>query len=364
MTDLFDGYDLNGLALPNRIVMAPMTRTRADMDGVPNDLMRDYYVQRTSAGLIITECTEVSAGARGIIGGPGIHTKRQIAGWRHVTDAVHSAGGRIVCQIWHPGRATHPELLGGDAPVAPSAIPAAGDFFLPSGRVSFTMPRALAGDELPGIVQSFADAARNAREAGFDGVEIHAANGYLLQQFIEDASNRRTDGYGGSALNRARLTLEVVDAVAAAWEARRVGIRLSPAGVHYGMGGTDRAGTYDLVIRELASRGLGYLHVVGPNKASYDAGPVEIEDVPAFARARFPGPLIVNGGYDSAKAAAVVGSGLADLVAFGVPFVANPDLARRFLLGADLNAPDPSTFYGRGPRGYTDYPALAAAAAE
>ena len=358
MSNLFETFDLLGQALPNRIVMAPMTRTRATEDGVPTDLMRDYYVQRAEAGLIITECTQISEDAHGIIRAPGIHNDAQVAAWRTITDAVHAAGGRIVNQIWHPGRASHPDIMDGKAPVAPSPIAAAGEFFLPTGRVPFTEPRELRADELPGIVEDFAQAARNARSAGFDGVEIHAANGYLLQQFLEDGSNKRTDAYGGSVENRARLTLEVVDAVVAAWDEIHVGVRLSPAGVHYGMDGSDRPATYDYVIRALADRGVGYLHVVRPNKASFDAGPVQIEDVPAFARARFTGPIIVNGGFDRDAADAVLAAGDADLVAFGVPFLANPDLVTRLATGAAYNTPDPSTFYGVGPKGYTDYPFL------
>ena len=362
MAHLFETFDLNGLALPNRIVMAPMTRTRATEAGVPTDLMRDYYVQRAGAGLIITECARISEAAHGIIRAPGIFSEAQVAGWRRITDAVRAAGGRIVNQIWHPGRVSHPDILGGRAPVAPSPIAAAGEFFLPTGRVPFTEPRELRADELPGIVADFARAARNARSAGFDGVEIHAANGYLLQQFLEDGSNRRTDAYGGPVENRARLTLDVVDAVIAAWDAARVGVRLSPAGVHYGMDGRDRPATYEFLIRALADRSVGYLHVIRPNQASYDAGPVQIEDVAGFTRARFAGPIIVNGGFDRAAADAVLSRGDADLVAFGVPFLANPDLVTRLAAGAAWNAPDPSTFYGVGPKGYTDYPVLDAAA--
>ncbi len=363
MTDLFDTYDLNGTALPNRIVMAPMTRTRATEDAVPTDLMRDYYVQRAAAGLIITECTQISEDAHGIIRAPGIHNDTQIAEWRKITHAVHAAGGRIVSQIWHPGRASHPDIMGGKDPVGPSPTAASGEFFLPKGRVPFTVPRELDADELPGIVEDFAQAARNARAAGFDGVEVHGANGYLLQQFLEDGSNQRTDDYGGSVENRARLMLEVVDAVIAAWDADHTGVRLSPAGVHYGQHDADRAATYDYTMRELSDRNVGYLHVVGPNKASYDAGPVQIEDVPGFTRERYAGPIIVNGGYDRDKADAVLGSGDADLVAFGVPYLINPDLVTRLETGAEYNKPDPATFYGVGPEGYTDYPTLATAAA-
>jgi N-ethylmaleimide reductase len=358
MPRLLDTYDLHGLTLPNRTVMAPMTRTRATEDGVPTDLMRDYYVQRADAGLIITECTQISDRAHGIIRAPGIHRNDQVTAWRSITSAVHGAGGRIVNQIWHPGRVSHPEIMGGADPVAPSPIPAEGNFFLPSGRVDFTVPRALGIDELPGIVEDFRRATSYAKAAGFDGVEIHAANGYLLQQFLEDKSNHRTDAYGGSIENRARLTLAVVDAAINAWDASHVGIRLSPAGAHYGMADSDRPALYDYVIRQLAQRDIGIIHVVRPNKASYDAGPVQIEDVAGFTRQRYAGPIIVNGGYDRDSADSVIQAGDADLVAFGLPFLANPDLVARLKTGAGYNTPDPTTFYGVGPKGYTDYPAL------
>lgn len=358
MTDLFTPFELHGTTLSNRAVMAPMTRTRATEDGVPTALMRDYYAQRTDAGLIITECTQISDQAHGIIRAPGIHRDEQIDGWRMITKSVHDKGSRIFNQIWHPGRVSHPEILGGDAPVAPSAIPAEGDFFLPSGRVPFTVPRALRLEEIPAIVADFAGATRNARDAGFDGIEIHGANGYLLQQFLEDGSNTRSDAYGGSIENRARFTLEVVDAAIAQWDAEHVGIRLSPAGVHYGMRDSDRPALYDYLIRELATRSIAYIHVTRPNKASYDAGPVAIEDVAGFTRARFSGPIIVNGGYDREKAERVLVRGDADLVAFGVPFLTTPDLLTRMKVGAELNRPDPATFYGEGPVGYTDYPFL------
>ncbi|WP_305291660.1 alkene reductase [Paracoccus wurundjeri] len=363
MADLFTPFELHGAALSNRAVMAPMTRTRATEDGVPTILMRDYYAQRADAGLIITECTQISDQAHGIIRAPGIHRADQVDGWRPITQIVHDKGSRIFNQIWHPGRVSHPEIMGGNAPVAPSAIPAEGDFFLPSGRVPFTVPRALGLEEISGVVADFAQATRNAREAGFDGVEIHGANGYLLQQFLEDGSNTRSDAYGGSIENRARLTLEVVDAAIAQWDTDHVAIRLSPAGVHYGMRDSGRPALYDYLIRELAARSIAYIHVTGANKASYDAGPVSIENVAGFTRARFPGAIIINGGYNRKKAERVLAGGDADLVAFGVPFLANPDLLTRMKVGAELNRPDPATFYGEGIRGYTDYPFLTSAQA-
>lgn len=358
MTNLFTPYDLNGLHLPNRIVMAPMTRTRATENGVPTELMVDYYVQRASAGLNITECTQVSDQAHGIIRAPGIHRDDQIAGWRKITDAVHEAGGRIYNQIWHAGRVSHPEIRNGDLPVGPSPIPASGSFFLPRGRVDFPVPRELDEGELPRIIEDFAQATRNAREAGFDGVELHGANGYLQDQFLQDGSNHRTDAWGGTIANRARLLLETAEAMVAAWSADRVGVRLSPSSVLYGMHDSNKRETFGYAVRELDRLGVGYLHLTEPNKAAYDAGPVQIQHVAETFRPMFRRTLIVNGGFDKTKGEAVLSSGYADLVAFGVPFLANPDLVERLRIGAPYNVPDPTTFYGEGARGYTDYPRL------
>jgi N-ethylmaleimide reductase len=359
MTDLFDAFDLHGLALPNRAVMAPMTRTRATEAGVPTDLMRDYYTQRASAGLIVTECTQISEQAHGIIRAPGIHRPDQIAGWRRVTEAVHAAGGRIYVQIWHCGRVAHPAMRGGVLPVAPSPVPATGDFYLAEGRVDFPVPRALDIGEIPGIVEACAQATRRAREAGFDGVELHGANGYLLDQFLQDGSNRRTDAYGGSVAHRARLMLEVAEAAIAAWAPERVGVRLSPSGTLYGMADSDKRATFGYVVRALDALKVGYLHLTEPNTAVLAAGGVQIAHVVEAFRLTTT-PLIVNTGFDKARANAVLDAGQADLVAFGVPYLANPDLLERFRRDAPLNTPDPTRFYGVGAEGYTDYPALAA----
>ena len=357
MTDLFDPVDLHGLNLPNRIAMSAMTRTRATDDGVPTDLMRDYYVQRASAGLIVTECVQVSDQAHGIIRCPGLHRPDQIAGWRRVTDAVHAAGGRIYAQIWHCGRVAHPDMRDGEIPVAPSPIPATGDFFLPSGRVEFPVPRELGIEEIAPIVESFAQATRNAREAGFDGVELHGANGYLHNQFLEAISNERTDAYGGSIENRARLIVETVNAMIAAWSADRIGVRLSPSSTLYGMANQDVLETYSHVVRELDALGIGYLCLLEPNAKEREAG-VEIEHVAAAFRPMTNMPIIANTGFDKTSANAALAAGDADLIAFGVPFIANPDLVERLRTDAPLSKPDPSTFYGEGPHGYTDYPAL------
>ena len=358
MTTLFNNYDLNGLKLPNRIVMAPMTRTRAGEDGVPTDLQRDYYVQRATAGLIVTECTQVSDQGHGIIRAPGIHRADQVAGWKKVTSAVHAAGGRICLQVWHCGRVAHPAMRGGDLPVGPSPIAASGDFFLPTGRVDFPVPRPLGLDELPAIVESFAQATRNAREAGFDGVELHGANGYLQDQFLQDGSNQRDDAYGGSVENRARLMLETVEAMIGAWSADRVGVRLSPSSTLYGMHDSDKLATFGHLVRKLDALSVGYLHFTEPNAKVLEAGGVQIAHIAETFRPMHSRPMIINGGFDKAKANTVIGAGNADMVAFGVPYIANPDLVDRMQKDAPLNKPDPTTFYGEGPGGYTDYSML------
>ncbi|WP_430913863.1 alkene reductase [Methylobacterium sp. sgz302541] len=357
MTDLFSPIELLGLSLPNRIVMSAMTRTRAGDDGVPTDLMRDYYVQRASAGLIVTECTQVSDQAHGVIRCPGIHRADQVAGWRRITDAVHAAGGRIVCQIWHCGRVAHPDMRGGEPPVAPSPIPAEGKFFLPTGEVAFPTPRELGEGEIAPIVEDFAAATRNAKAAGFDGVELHGANGYLHDQFLEDGSNRRSDRYGGSVANRARLMVETAEAMIAAWDRAHVGIRLSPASSLYGMKDSDKPATFGHVIAALDALKPAYLCLLDPNEKDRETQP--IKDVLEAFRDRVSVPLIGNTGFDKAKATGALAGGKADAIAFGVPFLANPDLPERLRRDAPFNSPDKATFYGEGPKGYTDYPFLA-----
>ena len=359
MTNLFSPYDLHGLTLPNRILLSAMTRTRATEDHVPTEVMRDYFVQRASAGLLLTDCTAVSPQAVGVIRGPGIWNQEQSDGWRLITDAVHAAGGRIYCQLWHCGRVAHPDMRGGEMPVAPSPLPAQGDFFLPSGRVDFPVPRALSIEEIPGIVEDFAKATRAARAAGFDGVELHGANGYLHDQFLQDISNQRTDAYGGAIENRARLMLETVDAMIAAWSHDRVGVRLSPSSSLYGMGDSTPLVTFAHLVRELDARGIGYLTMLEPNAKEKEKA-VSITDVAGTFRTMTTVPFITNTGYDKTKGNAVLGNGNADLVAFGVPYIANPDLVARFRQDAPLNKPNPALFYGVGAEGYTDYPALAA----
>jgi N-ethylmaleimide reductase len=358
MTDLFNAFDLKGLPLSNRIVMSAMTRTRATEEDVPTDMMRDYYVQRASAGLIVTECTQVSTQAHGIIRAPGLHRADQIAAWRRITDAVHAAGGRIYCQLWHCGRVAHPDMRGGERPVGPSPIAATGDFFLPSGRVEFPVPRELRFDEISGVVADFAQATRNARTAGFDGVELHGANGYLQDQFLQDGSNQRTDAYGGSIENRARLMMETTKAMIDAWSADRVGVRLSPSSYLYGVDDSNKLKTFGVVVRALNALQVSYLCLLEPNAKDAERG-VQIGNVAETFRPMTSVPIIVNTGFDKATANAALASGNADLVAFGVPYIANPDLVARLRSDATLNKPDPTTFYGIGPKGYTDYPVLA-----
>ena len=348
---LLQPVQVGAWSLANRVVMAPMTRNRAEgRERVPSPLAARYYAQRASAGLIVTEATHAHPSGFGYLDTPGIHTAAQVAAWRRVTDAVHARGGHIVLQIWHTGRISHPSLLpGGAQPVAPSPIAPAGGLYLGSrGMVPFETPRALALDELPAIVASFAHGARQAREAGFDGIEIHGANGYLLDQFLRDGSNHRTDDYGGSVANRARLLLEAVDAAAAAIGADRVGVRVSPFNPYNSMVDSDPATTFTYVAGELATRDLAYLHVLDPApQGARLTDPI---------RAAYPGTLMVNGGYDRASAEAVLRAGRADLVSFAAAYIANPDLVERFAEGAPLAAGDRATYYAGGSRGYADYP--------
>lgn len=353
---LFTPVTLGALRLPNRILMAPLTRCRADVEHVPTALMVEYYSQRASAGLIVAEATMVMAG-HSAFGArePGIHSAAQVAGWRKVTEAVHARGGRIVLQLWHGGRACHSLLNGGAQPVAPSAIAITNDeIHTPQGKKPYETPRALRDDELPAIVAGFARAAENARAAGFDGVEVHGANGYLLDQFLRSGSNRRSGPYGGPLENRARLLLEVVDAVVGVWGPERVGVRLSPLNSYNSMQDDDPVGLTSFVARELDRRALAYLHLMRADFLGQQQG-----DVVTPARAAFSGALVGNMGYTPAEAAAAVASGLLAAVAFGHHYVSNPDLVERVAAGAPLVEPNPRTFYTHDAAGYTDYPRLA-----
>jgi N-ethylmaleimide reductase len=352
---LFSPYRLGDLDLSNRLVMSPMTRSRALEGNVPNPLAATYYAQRASAGLIVTEATQVSPQGVGYIRTPGIHSAEQVRGWRAITDAVHRAGSKIFAQLWHVGRVSHPDFHGGALPVAPSALPVEGEAFTTQGRTKLVTPRALEIDELPGIVATFRAGAENAKAAGFDGVELHGANGYLLDQFLRDGSNRRTDAYGGSIENRARFPLEVVDAVTAVWGPQRVGYKVAPYFSGYSMSDSHPLETFSFIASQLSKRGLLYLHVTeavnNPAAGSERATPI--------LRGKFKGALIANGGYDVHTAQAAIARGEADMVAFGVPFLANPDLPVRYRSNAALNAPDQATFYAGEEKGYIDYPALA-----
>ena len=354
---LLTPFQLGPFALRNRLVMAPMTRSRAIEGNVPAPSAVTYYRQRASAGLIVTEATQVAPEGVGYPNTPGIHTGAQVEGWRRVTEAVHEEGGTIFLQLWHVGRISHPSMQpGGIQPVAPSAIAAAGQLYTATGMQDFPTPRALETAEIPGVVRQFAEGARLAQEAGFDGVEIHGANGYLIDQFLRDGTNRRTDAYGGPVENRARFLLEVTEAVAGVWGADRVGVRLSPTGPFNDMRDSDPETTFGHAAEALGQYGLSYLHAVLPG--SHDPATRE-HAIARDLRERFRGPFILNGGFTQATGEAVLAANLADLVAYGVLYLANPDLPERFAEGAPLNSPDQQTFYGGGERGYIDYPARA-----
>ena len=357
MTDaLFTPLTAGKIELANRVVMAPLTRNRADDEtGEVNDLHVEYYRQRASAGLIITEATQISPEGKGYIQTPGIHTDQQIAAWKKVTDAVHAEGGKIVVQLWHVGRISHTSIQPADqAPVAPSAISAGVKTFTKNGFEDTSTPRALETDEIRRVIEDFAHATRCAKAAGFDGVEVHGANGYLLDQFLKDGANQRDDRYGGSVENRTRLLFEVLDAVIAEWDAGHVGLRLSPFSNANGVSDSDPMATFSPVFERLNEYKLSYLHVVegqtgGERDGQFDA-----------LRSLFKGTYMGNNGYDYDLAEKRLSDGV-DLVAFGRPFIANPDLVERLHQGASLNEGDQDTFYGGGEKGYTDYPTLTAA---
>ena len=357
-SSLFAPFQLGPHVLRNRIVLAPMTRNRAGPGNVVQPMTATYYAQRASAGLLVTEATQVSETGVGYPNTPGIHSAEQVTGWQRVTEAVHAAGGLIFLQLWHVGRISHPSLQpGGALPVAPSAIAPAGEVMTYEGPKPFVAPRAVEVEEIPGLVECFARGAANARAAGFDGVEIHAANGYLIDQFLRDATNHRTDAYGGSVENRGRFLLEVTEAVCGAWEPRRVGVRLSPLNAFNSMADSDPATTFGYAAAALRSFGLAYLHVVEATVGADGVVP-QAFDYRAL-KAAFGGPYIANGAYTRERAEAVLEEGRADLVSFGALFLANPDLPARLERGGPYNTPDPSTFYGGDEHGYTDYPTLA-----
>ncbi len=349
MSILFTPLTLGALTLPNRIIMAPLTRSRAGAERIPNDLMANYYAQRADVGLILSEATSVTPMGVGYADTPGIWSQEQVEGWKKITHAVHQKGGRIFLQLWHVGRISHPLFLNGETPVAPSAIKPAGHVSLVRPITEYVTPRALETEEIPGIIEAYRLGAQNAKDAGFDGVEIHGANGYLLDQFLQDSTNTRTDRYGGSIENRARLMLEVTDAVIGVWGKDRVGMHLAPRGDSHDIGDSTKLETFTYVARELGKRGIAFIatrEYLGEDSIS-----------PAMKEA-FGGPLIANEKFTKETAETVLKDGKADAVAFGQLIIANPDLVKRFAANAPLNAPDYPTFYAGGEKGYTDYPTM------
>jgi N-ethylmaleimide reductase len=353
--DLFSPLSLGSLGCKNRIVMAPLTRSRAGPGNVPGPLNALYYAQRASAGLIISEATQIAPEGQGYISTPGIHSPQQVEGWKIVTKAVHVAGGCIVLQLWHVGRISHPSFQpGGVLPVAPSAIKPNAQAFTQKGFEPIPTPRALESGEIAGVVQQYARAAQNAVTAGFDGVELHAANGYLIDQFLRDRTNKRSDQYGGNIENRTRFLLEVIDAVASAVGRERVGVRISPQNMMNDIDDSDPQALFNHVAESLAGRHVAYLHVI---EGDTSGKPIRAFDHTALKRL-FGGLIIVNNNFDGTRAMAAVADGHADMVAFGKPFISNPDLPVRLLLGAPLEAANHDTFYGGGEEGYTDYQLL------
>lgn len=347
---------LGNLNLPNRLVMAPLTRGRADLDGTPNDLMATYYEQRSSAAFLITEATAVSKMGYGWIKAPGVFTDSHEEGWKKITAAVHRAGGRIFLQLWHMGRVSHPDFLGGELPVSSSAVRAAGESRTPEGKKPFVIPRELTKGDILQTIGDYALAAKRAKRAGFDGVEIHGANGYLIDQFIRDCSNKRSDEYGGTIQNRLRFLREVTQAVLSVWDRFSVGVRLSPVNPFNDMFDSSPQETFVAAAKILQELQVGYMHVIEAPK-----GHMMWADYPPVSphmRAAFKGTFIANGGYDADRAQTAIETGQADLVAFGVPFLANPDLPKRMKAGGPYNTPDFTTFYTHEEKGYTDYQKL------
>lgn len=351
---LFHPLQVGALTLPNRILLAPLTRARADAGHMPNAMMAEYYAQRASGGLLITECTMVAPNTSAFIAEPGIYSDEQVAAWKQVTSAVHAKGGRIFMQIWHAGRAAHPAINDGARTVSSTAKPVEGDIHTPTGKVPHVPAHVLTEAEIPAIVAAFVQGAKNAIAAGFDGVEVHGANGYLIDQFLRDGANDRTDGYGGSMENRARFLFEVLTAVTAAIGSDRVGLRLSPLNSYNSMKDSDPVALIGFLAEKLNAYKLAYLHVMRADFFQAQHG-----DVMTVARAKYQGVLVGNMGYTAEEATQAIADGKLDAVAFGTSFLANPDLPARIKAGAPLNTPDANTFYTPGPVGYTDYPAMA-----
>jgi N-ethylmaleimide reductase len=358
MANLFESVQLGSLVLANRVFMAPLTRNRADADGVPGELAANYYAQRASAGLIVTEATQISPMGKGYFNTPGIHSPEQVRAWSRIVESVHKSGGRIFLQLWHVGRISHTSLLPNNTqPVAPSAIRAKSQTLIATGMAPVSEPVALTASHIKETLDDYRRAAASAKEAGFDGVEIHAANGYLIDQFLKTGSNRRTDEYGGVASNRVRFLAEVVERVLEVWGSGQVGVRISPTGSFNDMSDDNPLETFSVAVARLNSYGLAYLHVVETAQNSKGSSEEDLA-VSAHLRILWKGLYIVNGGYDKLSGEEALRTGHADAVAYGRAFIANPDLPRRMQLGAPLNEPDPTTFYGGNADGYTSYPAL------
>jgi 2,4-dienoyl-CoA reductase-like NADH-dependent reductase (Old Yellow Enzyme family) len=354
MPSLFDPVRIGELELSNRIIMSPLTRCRADEGRVPNAMMAEYYAQRAQAGLIISEATAVTPMGVGYPDTPGIWSDEQVEGWKIVTKAVHDAGGKIICQLWHVGRISDPLYLDGALPVAPSAIAAEGHVSLVRPVKDYVTPRALELSEIPAIIEAYRIGAENAKRAGFDGVEVHGANGYLPDQFLQDSTNKRTDEYGGPVENRARFMIEAVDAAISVWGAGRVGLHLSPRGDSHTMGDSNPLSTFGYVAEQMKKRGIAFI-------CSREA--IKPDSIGGQLKKIFGGAYIINEGLTKTRAQEALDAGTADAAAFGKLFIANPDLVERFAINAPLNAPVPQTFYAKGPQGYTDYPALKSDAA-
>ncbi len=355
--DLFSPIRIGDYDLRNRIFMAPMTRCRSVNDNVPNAMMAEYYAQRASAGLIITEGSQISTLGIGYPCTPGIHTPEQIDGWKMVTEAVHERGGRIFLQLWHVGRISHPAFHNGELPVSPSAIKPAGEIYTPEGMKPFETPRALSVDEIHEVVQEYVSAAKNAIKAGFDGVEVHGANGYLVDQFLRDGTNQRDDEYGGSIKNRARFLFDILRGICGAIGSERIGVRLSPSGTFNDMHDSNPQKHFVYIAQKLNAFDLAYLHIVDALEGDirHGANVVELR----LLREAYRGVLVTNGGYDKARGDSAIHNGEADAVAFGALYLANPDLPERFKADAELNTPDPQTYYTQDEKGYLDYPAMA-----
>lgn len=358
MLKLLDKIQIGDLELKNRVIMAPLTRMRSNPNGVPSDMNVEYYEQRASAGLIIAESTSISKHGVGYVNAPAIYTEEQVKGWRKVTDAVHKKGGKIFSQILHVGRISHSDFFDGELPVAPSSIRPIGQGYTPKGLKDFEKPKELTINEISEIVNDFRVSAQNAKDAGFDGVEIHGANGYLINQFIDNTSNKRSDIYGGSAPNRSRFLFEVLESVLEVWGNKRVGVRLSPSGIFNSVGDSNSKETYSYVIEKLNDYNLGYLHLMNPMMPIVEFPEME-SDVAHFYGKLFKGNRIINGGYTRETGNVAIKDGIGEMVSYGHLFIANPDLPKRFELNSEFNEEKPESFYGGGEEGYTDYPFLA-----